>query len=446
MTNSCVNTPAKPTGKSTSGREKPTRDDETRPGDVRTRDGNRHSGSEETEFDSELPEAARHRRHSLSPVVLASLAVLYTLYVAGPFLIPVTLSLVIVLVLRPLVRWLRRRRVPEYFSAAGLMTLLVGLFLTGVVYLVGPAREWIDRAPQQLELVGRKLSLLREQIDEIEQASEKLENIADGTATESDADDGGKSSPGRPRTGDFRWWWSGTNNSLERQDDARDEPIPVQVRQPRLVSGLTFLNSAGNFFASVAVTLILSFFLLSRGDVLLNNVLRILPSMQEKRRTVELIHAVEQGISSYLLTVTAINTTLGAVIALEMWSLGMPNPVLWGAMAALLNFLPYLGALSGTIVVFLVAVLSFDSLLYAALVPVAYFGTTALEGSVITPALLGRHMSLNPILVFLSLVFWTWMWGLAGAMVAVPILAVGKVTCDQFHRTRAIGMLLGGEH
>jgi predicted PurR-regulated permease PerM len=122
----------------------------------------------------------------------------------------------------------------------------------------------------------------------------------------------------------------------------------------------------------------------------------------------------------------------------------MPNPALWGAMCCVLNFIPYVGAMAGTMVVFLVAVLTFDSLGYACLVPAVYFAITAVEGNLITPALLGRSMSLNPVMVFLFLVFWGWIWGIGGALLAVPLLAMLKIGFDQFERTRPVGTLLGG--
>jgi predicted PurR-regulated permease PerM len=264
---------------------------------------------------------------------------------------------------------------------------------------------------------------LRNQWAQIQEASEELEELAQG-----------KSADEQPGT---LWNWF---SPAERDP----EPVTVEVKQPRLASNLMVLNSAGSFLAATVVTFVLAFFLLSAGDVLINNVLRILPSMREKRNAVELVRNVEQGISSYLFTVTCINVALGVVQGVAMWLLGMPNPALWGAMCCVLNYIPYLGALLGTIVVFLVAVLTFDTLAYAALVPATYFAITALEGNLITPAILGRSMSLNPVMVFLFLTFWGWMWGIGGALLAVPLLAMLKIGFDQFERTKPMGTLLGG--
>ena len=147
----------------------------------------------------------------------------------------------------------------------------------------------------------------------------------------------------------------------------------------------------------------------------------------------------------FLLTVACINVGLGIVEGLAMWLLGMPNPALWGVLCCVLNFIPYLGAMVGAIIVFFVAVLTFDTLEYAMVVPATYFAINAIEGNVVTPAILGRSMQLNPVIVFLFLTFWGWMWGISGAILAVPLLTVLKIGFDHFERTRPIGTLLAGD-
>jgi predicted PurR-regulated permease PerM len=223
-----------------------------------------------------------------------------------------------------------------------------------------------------------------------------------------------------------------------------NERVPVEVYQPKLTTGLVLLSSTGIVVGEWVVTLLLTFFLLTYGDELINNILKILPSIREKRKTVEFVYAVEQSISRYLLTVSCINLILGLLIGTAMWLLGMPSAVLWGAMATILNFVPFIGAIVGSFIVFLVAILSFDSLVYASMIPIVYFSLTALEGNIITPHLLGRSMSLNPIIVFLSLTFWGWMWGIGGAVVAIPIIAALKVGFEHFQSTQQISLLLSG--
>lgn len=370
-----------------------------------------------------LPAAGRSERPNWALIVLTTLALLCAMYVARAVIMPVAFALVLTLTMRPVVRQLKRRGLPLPAGSAAVLMLVLSAFLAGVTYLVGPAQEWIDRGPDKLRQVGERLSPLRNRWVQIQEASEELEKLAEGKSEETPA-------------GSVWSWFAPDRESAP--------PVEVEVRQPRLVSNLIILNSAGSFLAGAVVMFVLAFFLLSAGDVLINNVLRILPSMREKRNAVELVYNVEQGVSAYLFTVTCINVALGVVQGLAMWLLGMPNPALWGAMCCVLNFIPYLGALLGTIVVFLVAVLTFDTLGHASLVPAVYFGITAVEGNLVTPALLGRSMSLNPVMVFLFLTFWGWIWGIGGALLAVPLLAMLKIGFDQFERTRPIGTLLGG--
>jgi predicted PurR-regulated permease PerM len=357
-------------------------------------------------------------------------------------LVPVTFALMLALTLRPIVRQLKRRGMPVPLASATVITLVIAVFLTGVTYLVGPAKDWIDNAPQDLKTVSQRLSPIWSQWKQIQETSEELENLGETTSkaeapppVEDGVADG---IAGRPH--DQVDVAATTLQGTER----RSEPVEVEVRQPRLESNLIILSSAGSFLTEAVVALVLTFFLLTSSDVLINNVLRMLPTMRDKRKIVELVYNVEQGISSYLLTVTCINIGLGFVEAVAMWLLGMPNPALWGAVCCVLNFIPYLGAMIGSIIVFLVAVLTFDKLGYAALVPIVYFAINAIEGNVVTPAILGKSMQLNPVIVFLFLTFWGWMWGIPGAILAVPILAVLKIGFDQFERTRPIATLLTG--
>jgi predicted PurR-regulated permease PerM len=151
---------------------------------------------------------------------------------------------------------------------------------------------------------------------------------------------------------------------------------------------------------------------------------------------------VEDHISRYLLTITAINIGLGVAVGTTVHFLGLRNPVMWGVMVALLNYVPYLGALTGIVCMTLGAVLSFDSLSYAMLFPASYLALAVLEGNFITPFVLGRSLTLNPILILVSLAFWGWMWGISGMILAVPILATFKIFCDNIEPMAPIAEFL----
>jgi predicted PurR-regulated permease PerM len=139
-----------------------------------------------------------------------------------------------------------------------------------------------------------------------------------------------------------------------------------------------------------------------------------------------------------------INTALGVVTTGLMMGLGMPNPGLWGVMAGFLNFIPYLGAAVSLMIIALVSALTFDSLLQIALPPMAFLTVTTIEGNFLTPMIVGRRLTLNPIAVFLTILFWGWLWGIPGALMAVPILAVFKILCDAHKPLHSMGALLGG--
>jgi predicted PurR-regulated permease PerM len=198
-----------------------------------------------------------------------------------------------------------------------------------------------------------------------------------------------------------------------------------------------------SFLTSLVVVIALVYFLLASGDLFLRKLVKVLPNFTEKKRAVEIFRRVEDDISHYLLTATLINAGLGTVTALALYLLGMPNVMLGGVMVALLNFIPYLGAVVNFIILAVVAILTFDDLSHALLVPSVFLILTTLEGQFITPTILGRSLTLSPVVIFIGLIFWMWMWGIAGAILAVPILAVIEIFCDSFEFLAPIGEFLG---
>jgi predicted PurR-regulated permease PerM len=388
------------------------------------------------------------KNQSISLTVLATLAVIASLYIARAILLPIMLALLFALTLRPVIRALEKKRIPAWLGAIGVLLVVLTLFGLGAFGLVEPAQYWIQEAPERMEAVSAKLTGVRESLNEFYEVSEKIEDMAKGEPEASEQ----KHSKGEALTEQESGMLerlsravTGAETQLPTEgDEVEPEPVEVQVTQPRLMSNLMILNSAGNYLGSVGLMLVLGFFLLAQGDVLLNNVLHVIPSFSDKKNTVRLVYSIESGISRYLLTVTTINLCLGVAIGSAMWLLDVPNPALWGLMGALLNFIPYIGALIGVVVVALVAVVSFDSLTYAAAVPLVYFMLTAIEGNFITPHFVGRSASLNPVAVVLALVFWGWMWGVLGALIGVPLLIIFKIACDHFERMHSVGTLLEG--
>lgn len=338
-------------------------------------------------------------------LVIAVFSTLVVLYITRAVLFPIVLALLLNLLLSPLVRFLKRFWLPEAIGAAVLVAALLVLTVGSGALLLTPAARWLDRAPASFREVEFKLRSVRESVERIGEATKQVDEMT------------------------------------EMAESGGDQPIPVEVRQPGLSN--TILNTSGNLIAGVTVTTVLLYFLLASGDRFLTRFVEMMPTWKDKRAIVQMARNVQRGMSIYLLTTTAINAGLGVAIGFAMWACGLPNPALWGVMAALLNYLPFIGALVGTAVVGLVGLLEYETATQALLPPILYIVLNALEANFVTPTLVGRSVSLNPVMVFLSLVIWGWMWGVGGAIIAVPLLAVTKIYCDSFESLQPVGRLLG---
>jgi predicted PurR-regulated permease PerM len=215
----------------------------------------------------------------------------------------------------------------------------------------------------------------------------------------------------------------------------------VVVRQPSLIARI--FGTTQKFLVAAMEVLILLYFLLAAGDLFLQKLIKVLPNLRDKQKAVEIARKTEASISTYLLTTFAITFTEGVVVALAMWALGMPNPLLWGAMVVVLEFIPYLGALIMTAILTLAALTVYDTLGQALLVPGVFLGINVIQGNFVSPALLGHRLALNPVALLVGLTFWFWIWGLPGAFIAVPLLATFKIFCDHIESLAAVGEFLG---
>ncbi len=340
---------------------------------------------------------------SLALTGLFVLATLYTMRVARTFLEPVIAAVLLNLLLSPVVGALTRWRIPRALAAAVVLLSLGGVLGLGLYTIWEPANEWLGQAPRQVARVERKVRAAIKPVEQMGEAAAQVEKLTQvGRAPES----GLKVSDG----------------------DSLGESIFAGTQ--------TFLGAA-------AVVLALLYFLLATEDLFLRKLVRVLPRLEDKKRAVEIARQIQRDVSIHLATITLINVALGLAVWGVMHLLGMPNPLLWGVMCTALNFVPYLGAAIGTLIVGAVAFLTYDTIPQALVPPFAYFLVTAIEGSVVTPAVLGKRLSLNPIVVFLGIFFWGWIWGIPGSLLAVPMLLVLKTCCDHMPPLAAIGEFLG---
>ncbi|SFH14517.1 Predicted PurR-regulated permease PerM [Palleronia marisminoris] len=338
---------------------------------------------------------------------LLTIAVLIGLTVACFFardvLLPVILGLMVALTLSPVVRWASRRGVAPPLTAVALVLSLAGVIGAAGYAMSEPVSNWVETAPQMGQEVQRKLAGIFESVEKVQEASDQVEEMA----TDEDA-------------------------GVQK----------VVLDQPGL------LNSAASYAASIGATLsvalVLALFILASGDLFYVKIVEAYPLLSEKKRALRIVYGVERAISRYLLTITAINAALGVVVFGALWALGLPNAFIWGFVAFVFNFLPFIGALAGTVLVGFYALVTLDTVGHALLMPAAYMAATSLEGQFFTPSILGRRLNMNTVSVFLTVVFWGWLWGIPGALMAVPFLVIVKVICDNVKSLRTLGSFLGG--
>ncbi len=336
-------------------------------------------------------------------VCLLALATMYTLYFAQDVLLPIFLAFLLSLLLRPAVKGLRRLYVPEPLGAALVMLATLGLVAAGVTALADPAVSWMERAPTLMQELRVKLADVQQSLEQARAATEQISDMASDNA------------------------------------DAAPE---VVVKGPSFAESI--LSQTQIVVAQAAVTVALTFFFLAFGRHTLESVMQSMPRVGDRLHLADIVNTVQINITTYLVTVTAINLALGLVAAAILWAVGMPNPLLWGMLAGLLNFIPYLGSAATTGILAVVALLSFDTWWEIAAPPLAFVCLTMLEGNFVTPFIVGRRLTLNPIFVFATVLFWGWLWGIPGALLAVPILAAFKILCDATPPLRTLGALIGG--
>ncbi len=352
---------------------------------------------------------------SVALVVLATLAVFFTLFAAASIILPLLLAVVLTLLLMPAKRLLHERlRVPAALASLLLILVLFSVICAVVFALTLPASNWLAKLPQTITTLEHKLGFVGKAVDFVRHGLEHLGGALQGGQA------GGTPSGAAPA------------------------PAPSASPGPNLGGiGLTVLQGTRDALGQLLILVVTLFFTLAYGDSLLRRVVEVMPTFGEKRRVVEIASEIEHNISVYLVTITMMNLFTGSANFLSMWLQGFPDPLLWGALAFLLNYIPILGPFTGVVIFLLVGLFVKSSIWGALLPPIVYLGVHVLEGESITPMLLARRFTLNPVLVIVSLFFWDWMWGVVGAFMAVPLLAITKIVCDHVPALTPLGHILG---
>jgi predicted PurR-regulated permease PerM len=362
-----------------------------------------HAAVTEAADETEMPLPSNAQTFFLGG--LFGLGVLAALYLASSIILPVVLAFVLSLLLQPAVRLLGRVHLPRAVGALLTVLLVIGVLVGLVAALSVPASTWAERLPEGIPRLEAHLQVIKGPIEALQKVIQQAEQVADAP----------------PSQGSI-----------------------VSVRRDLGLTGALFAGTR-SVLDGLFTTVLVLYFLLVAGDIFLRRIVEILPTFSNKRQAVEISQQIQEDISGYLVTITAMNAAVGVTTAAATYLCGLGDPLLWGATAFLLNYIPILGPLFGVGIFVLVGMLSFESLWWALLPPVLYFGIHLVEGETLTPMLLARRFTLNPVLIILSLVFWFWMWGVIGAILAVPMLAILKIISDRLRPLKALGHFLEGE-
>lgn len=329
----------------------------------------------------------------------------YALYFARDFFMPVVLAVLFALTFTPLNRWFIKHGVPSALSATAIVFAVV-IGIAALAYgLSGPIATLIAEAPEITSKIETRLREMRGPLEKVSEASKQVEQAAEAA----------------------------TDPTVQK----------VTIAQPGIISRAT--GNIISVFTTIAVTIVLTLFLLASGMMFYEKIIQSFELLSDKKRALRIAHDVEREISRYLFTILLINIGMGACVGAALWLLGFPNALLFGVIAAVVNFLPYVGAFAGISTVALISIAHFPTIGEALLPPASYLALAVIEGQFVTPTVVGRRLEINAVAVFVAVAFWGWLWGVAGALIAVPILVFVKVFCDHFEELHGLGNFLSVE-
>ncbi|MGN6152210.1 MAG: AI-2E family transporter [Lysobacteraceae bacterium] len=342
-------------------------------------------------------------RSSRAALVLATLAVGFTMWATQDLLLPILLAAFFALIGNPILRGLRRLYVPRFIGATAVLTGGIAAAILLGSLLADPAGDLFRQLPREMRQIAPKLRELARPVQEAKKGAENIARVAGG-----------------------------------------EEAGAVKVVRTEVNDPYRALTTTPRMLASVLAVVLLTFFFMVYGDGLQKKVLGLLPSKQQKRLTVEILESIERELSRYVLTISVINGLLGLVYAGVLLGLGLPLPeaLMWGTLAGVLNYAPYVGPLVGVAASLLMGFVHFDDPLHALLPAGVYLLLHAIESQLVTPIVLGRRMALSPLVLILGLMVVGWLWGFIGLLLAVPLLACTKLVLERLDGMEAWARLL----
>jgi predicted PurR-regulated permease PerM len=342
-------------------------------------------------------------RDRLLAAILA-LLVLYACAVAATLIVPVLVALLLSLLLAPAVRVLSHAGLPRSIGSVLVLGCVLAALIAALSSLVEPAREWLADAPRAVAKIERAMQSLQQPLQRASEAGERIAELTEGG-------------------GDGR-----------RRQERVVEAAPSQLAQA--------LRATPAVLTSLMITLILSFIFLLHGDDLLRKLVEIAPKLRVKKEIVLATRSAQHDLSVYVLSITVINIGVGALTALGLWWLGVPTPLLWGSIAALFNYAPYIGPAAMLVVLTLVGFGHYDNAWDALLLPGLFLLLNIAEGQLFTPLTVGRRMALDPVVVFVGLVTLGWLWGVAGILLALPLMTCLRIIAEHVSGWETLAKIL----
>lgn len=347
--------------------------------------------------------------------VIAVLLILASLTLVKAVFLPLTVAFLASFLFRPIVRWLKEWHVPVSLSSISIISILIAVIAVAGINLVEPFQKWMEKLPRAASSIQHKIHDLSASFSSMEQLGKAVEEIS--------------------------------NNGADK------EVTRVKIANPSWAEWI--MNSIQEAVALWIVLILAFYFILTHGDRLIHNMVTLIPGLGDvgshnlimggdgsEASSSDLMRDLEGMVSTYLVTITLINLLLGATVAAAMYLIGMDAPLLWGVMAFLLNFLPYLGSFVGVVIIALSSFVYFPDPTMAIWPPIIYATLTSLEGYVLTPLLIGWRLVMNPLVIFIWLLLLGWMWGILGALIAVPLLMVLKILCSHIKSLRWVAALI----
>lgn len=350
----------------------------------------------------------------ISPIkCLLALAILYTLYFAQTLILLILFTALIALLLSPWVSLLKRLYIPRALSAVILLTLLVMPFSFLVVELAEPIQKWAKLVPKLSVHLTEQIDLLSEEF----KTHENNENV--------------KSASQQDDKGFDLFAWFRSDEPEQKTPEATNNVVAEQLKQSGVGVAINMLSATPMILAQILSCFILILFLLIFSPPLFDAFIQSLPNIENKNKAVRMVHAIQKELSRYIVIVSTINIALGLSTAAALHFIGMEDALLWGVLVGLLNFMPYLGAAIGSVILIIASAVQYGVGL-GLLVPVSiYLTLNLIESQFITPTVLGHQMKINPLVIILWLLICAWLWGIIGVLLSVPLLVCIKLILAQ---------------